>query len=528
MNTAQMRSMLDQNTAFRPYLFPRGFLFTNDAGVDAQVYPFYGLWNSTRLGQYRFLVHPKQRFCYAEGEGITMALVGHAYDPVSEDGAWEEAALLQKAVSLYSGDKQAFTRYFNGWTGLFALFILEENSFRIYGDAAGMYTLYYGSHNGKCYCASHTNLLGDVCQLTQDPYIQKLVSYRFYHLFGISLPGDLSPYADFKRLIPNHFAEFTGSWKPVRFFPTEEDALLDTPYDSLIDQAAGILQRSMGMLHRKWERPAISMTGGCDSKTTLACTNGNYAHYSYFSYTSSDSESVDARAAGEICRMLGLEHRVYTISDRDEDYPDVEKIRSLMEYNTGSVGGHNRNDVRKRAFFLQVDDFDVEVKSWVSEVGRAYYHKRFAKKRFPKKLTARYATTLYKVFVTNRKLVKQTDRIFEAYLEKYCSAGVFDQIPWYDLLFWEFRMSSWNGTVITGEQHISYDITIPYNNRRLLQCLLSTPVEKRAADVPHRDIMAKMNPQIAQCGIAVVNVKHTDNRAKMERLYLEVASRLPF
>ena len=89
-------------------------------------------------------------------------------------------------------------------------------------------------------------------------------------------------------------------------------------------------------------------------------------------------------------------------------------------------------------------------------------------------------------------------------------------------------MSSWNGTVITGEQHISYDITIPYNNRRLLQCLLSTPLEKRAADVPHRDIMAKMNKQIAECGIAVVNVKHTDNRAKMERLYLEVASRLPF
>ncbi len=89
-------------------------------------------------------------------------------------------------------------------------------------------------------------------------------------------------------------------------------------------------------------------------------------------------------------------------------------------------------------------------------------------------------------------------------------------------------MSSWNGLVITGEQQISYDIAIPYNNRILLQLMLSVPVEKRIEDALHKDIMRRMNPSISDCGISVVNVKHTEKRAKLERLYLGISARRRF
>ena len=57
----------------------------------------------------------------------------------------------------------------------------------------------------------------------------------------------------------------------------------------------------MKLIHKKWDKPAISLTGGCDSKTTLACTKGEYENYNYFSYISNDSEEVDAIAAKKIC-----------------------------------------------------------------------------------------------------------------------------------------------------------------------------------------------------------------------------------
>ena len=58
--------------------------------------------------------------------------------------------------------------------------------------------------------------------------------------------------------------------------------------------------------------------------------------------------------------------------------------------------------------------------------------------------------------------------------------------------------------------------------------MLSTPVEYRIKDKIHKDIVKLMNADIAECGISVVNVKHTAMRAKMERMYLNVFSKLPF
>ena len=70
---------------------------------------------------------------------------------------------------------------------------------------------------------------------------------------------------------------------------------------------------------------------------------------------------------------------------------------------------------------------------------------------------------------------------------------------------------------------MSFDITIPYNNRRLLELLLSTSIEKRIHAIPHKDIMRVSNKEIADIGISVTNVKHTNKRAKMEKNLFRVS-----
>lgn len=500
---------------------------TNNKKIDTEAYPFYNSWTSHAFFGYRFLVHPKQKYFELQTENIGIALIGHAYNPLTKEHS--ENVLIENAINYYCENEVCFTEYFNQWTGSFVLFLFDDGCIRIYGDAAGMYTVFYGVCENNFYCSSHTNLLGDVCNLQFDPYVKELIDYKFYHLFGKTLPGDISPYLEFKRLIPNHFIEYKNkSFIISRFFPNDKNSLINLPYEEIVSRSAEILSSSMKLIHKKWERCAISLTGGCDSKTTLSCTNGVYNKYSYFSYISSDAEKIDAKAAQKICSILDIDHHTYRISNNDNDYKNILSIDKIMEYNCGSIGKNNPNDIRKRAFFIGCSDFDVEVKSWVSEVARAYYHKRFLKRHFPKKLTAKYATNLYKVFIHNRKLINSTDKIFDNFLQTYYSNDVFKKIPWYDLFFWEFRMSSWNGLVITGEHQISYDITIPYNNRYLLQLMLSTPVEYRINDEIHKDIMKTMNPLIANCDISVVNVKHTKNRARLERLYLFVFSKFRF
>lgn len=85
-----------------------------------------------------------------------------------------------------------------------------------------------------------------------------------------------------------------------------------------------------------------------------------------------------------------------------------------------------------------------------------------------------------------------------------------------------------NGLVITGEHRYSCDITIPYNNRRLLTLMLAIPVEMRINDELYWKVRSYANPDVDDAGIQINNLKHTSNRAKMERLYLEIHSRFPW
>ena len=143
----------------------------------------------------------------------------------------------------------------------------------------------------------------------------------------------------------------------------------------------------------------------------------------------------------------------------------------------------------------------------------------------PKKVTPRILTTLYKVIINNKNLSTQTDKIFEEYLNKYYTDRDFNNIDWYDLMFWEYRVAAWNGLVITGEHLYSFDITIPYNNRILLRYLLSTPLNYRIIDKPHKDIQMKGNEKIANIGISVQNVEHTKIRMIMEKIYFDICSK---
>ena len=82
--------------------------------------------------------------------------------------------------------------------------------------------------------------------------------------------------------------------------------------------------------------------------------------------------------------------------------------------------------------------------------------------------------------------------------------------------------------MITGQHRYSGEITIPYNNRRLLELMLAVPENVRMEDRLYKEIRAYSDPTVDETGVQITNLKHTSNRAKAERLYLEVHSRLPF
>lgn len=206
-----------------------------------------------------------------------------------------------------------------------------------------------------------------------------------------------------------------------------------------------------------------------------------------------------------------------------------EIVAQILRWNCGDLRDSNANDVRKRIALDKIDDYDVEVKSWASEIGRAYYSKRFhGRTKFPKKPSGRACTTLYKFFLHDRRLVHETDKVFENFIRDYYEPAKENPVEWFEQFFWEFRVPAWNGLVITGEHWYSDEITIPYNNRLLLTMLLSVPIEDRVSDKLYKEIRAAKNPLIDQTGVAVTNLLHTERREKLENLYWSLHSKFPF
>lgn len=269
------------------------------------------------------------------------------------------------------------------------------------------------------------------------------------------------------------------------------------------------------------------MTGGMDSKATLASANGLYDRFKYYSYDSMSGDKPDAKAAAIIAKAIGVDHKIYSISENDNDFENIYEITKIMEHNLGDIGKVNANDVRKRIYFMNTDKFDVEVKSWVSEIGRANYYKKFGKNKMPERLTPRQMTTMYKFFSYNRILAIETDKIFKKYIERVKFDDIFNYDS-SDMYLWEFRYGSWGGLVITSEHRVSYDITIPYNNRLLMELFLKLPLEKRIKDTPHYDLIKKLNPLIDETGITVTNYNETKKRMYMEKVYYIVNNALPF
>ena len=510
----EMERLLELYPEYRDKIFIRGFLFT-DIQQDTTAYPFYDLWQKEDIAGFYLYVSPEQRLYHVQNEDEYLILIGHAYDPVRLIAA--EKQILMEMLSLLS-NHELFFDALNRLTGVFTMIRINRNGVYVIGDATCMQATYYTIWKGHIYITSHTTLLRDMLGLDMDPYIERLVSYRFFSLFGNALPGDLTPYVSVKRLVPNHYLWISGGEIDTRRFYIPHKLSLSVK--EITDRSAELLHNSLMLISNKWAHPAISCTGGCDSKTTLACASGMYSNFSYFSYVSNDSEKADADAASKITKALGIPHRIYLIPDKDEKTKDIEIVRRILEYNTGDICPLNQNDIRKRAYFAEIHDFDIEVKSWVSEIGRAYYSKRFnGRKSFGVYPTPRKCTTMYKFFLHNRKLVRETDQVFQDYLTRYFESDPMAPVEWQDQFFWEYRVSAWNGRVITGEQRYSFDITIPYNNRILLSFLLSASVDQRIHDMIYQKIRDKMNPDIDRTGISVQNLKHTKRRAWLENIY---------
>lgn len=528
----EMKSILSDYAQYRDKLYCRGFLITDRVDIPMDEYPFYGNWDTKCIAVddenslYIICHRQTKSYIYNDGNAVHF-IIGHAYNPYQMES--DEEVILDGLSKALRNSIYEYWEKESELTGVFCVGFIRNNQITFSTDCAGMQLVYYGKDKENFFISSHSKLVADLCGFLQDEYITRLVNSRFYKYWGTFLPGDRSPFRELKRVVPNfsyryRFGKKSFSFK--RFFPNSAiDEVEECEYESVIQDIGEILENSMELIMKKWpgRKAAISVTGGRDSTTTLAAANKYYNGFQYFSYISNDAEKADAIAAHEICDYLDLNHKIYMIPDESKLYQDIDILKKIFECNAGCIGHNNLNDVKKRIYLDTINDFDVEVKSWVDELSRGEAQNKYNTRKFPERPTPGYYRCMWKVIV-DPFLIRESNKIFKSYLDKYYDEETLSYLPWTDYFFWEFSWSSGEGTFLTSEHKYSSDITIPYNNRKLLRTMFTVPLNKRLDSCIQKDLIHLLDKRIEEANIVVKNLAHTELWSFIIRTYMRVFS----
>ena len=526
INRQDIEKIITRRPAFSDLVFQRGFLITT-SDADLTKISFCRKWVKQQLGSFFIWTHPNTNlFHTTDTNGKLFFLLGHAYDPVKM--VFKEEDILQELSSSFESDHDAYQDVIDGLTGIFLTGVIDGSKIRFQSDAVSMYASFSGIIDGQFYLGSHSNLVECLTGVARDPYVDELVTYKYYPYFGASLPGVMSAYRGLERTQCNSEYFYDGqAISSARIYPRRKPEA--RPYRDLIQEICTLLENNMTLIWSKWgEKAALSLTGGRDSTTSLAGAHNLLSSLRTFSYVSCEGEQYDASAAELIAKEVQVSHETYQIELSEEEQAECEDMGSIIDYNMGSIGGVKEKDIRKRVFFFHHPKFEVEIKSWVDEIGRARLHKRYLKKQFPERLKPRYLTTVYKPFGLNRKLVRKTDEAFSAYIDRYYPKEVLDLVPWWDLIYWEYLWASNEALHLVGEHMLTALVTIPFNNRILLDTMLCVDLEKRIDDSIQKDIIECLLPAINQTGVHVKDFGWDRKRELAERLYWEVQTKLPF
>ena len=136
----------------------------------------------------------------------------------------------------------------------------------------------------------------------------------------------------------------------------------------------------------------------------------------------------------------------------------------------------------------------------------------------PSVLTERHCSIFQTRYFLHPLLLRWSDRQYYKFLREIHLEKPLFNYEHTDSFYWEIRMGAWGQAVISTQQ-IYHRMTIPMNNRKILDMFLCLPREDRKRDDVHKDVMRVMNPKVVEAGIEIPNLYFHSYRIWMEKLY---------
>lgn len=427
--------------------------------------------------------HPDVPVCHVTDSGRSLTLIGQLLDP--RHPADTNTQVLEKLCrnTWSNGDLAGFPRLTDPYCGRWIIIAASGDRAIIVHDAAGQRQVHYAHQSDITYCASQAGPIADFLGLSPDPEAEQFLELcrnemgeHFHHQFW--WPGDTTLFKQVKRLLANHFLDFSTG-KSHRFFGQEE--FKKSSIEQIVSDACKLFQGSMTAIKNR--HPMIlACTAGWDSRLLMAASWS--ARKDIFYYTNRrygwPLRHPDLAVPGKLLSGNGLKHHIINIRP-----PMSEEFAEIYRKNVDTP--HDAWGVKAEAELKSLPQGAIILSGTVSEVCRRFFWNRAPVPDITPELLAQL--TKEKTALCDTPFAMKA---FAQWLEK----AQFKSLHTLDMFYWEHRAGGWAATS-RDELAISHERISLYNCRELLKLMLSADESYREApDYPlYRMIIEKLWPE---------------------------------
>lgn len=421
-------------------------------------------WQQHRLfSSFCLTSHPDLTVTHAQQGNKELWLIGYILDPARPERT--DADILQHLLQQSGPSVTSIFGQTNTLSGRWILIFRDQGHTFLFHDAAGLRQVCFATDTGgHLWCASQPGLLATELDLRTDAETKAFLDSAGYK--GLNepwWPGDSSPYAEVRQLLPNHYLDMQAQ-QVHRYWPV--GPLASRPPEQAAREGAEILRGSLRSANRRFEL-ALPLTAGWDSRVLLASTKDIAPEVFYYtlqySHMKPDHEDIVVPQ-----KLLGkFQHQHHVLPCPGSMSPAFEEV-----YMSNVSHAHPSWGVIAEGLLRHYPEQKVCLKGSVSEIARNFYNNNGQPISDAEVDANRLGALCW--MGDNPFALKH----FEAWLKEAREVTKDTGIRVMDLFYWEQRVGKWQA-VSQLEWDIVQEAFTPYNCRQLLEVLLSADARYR-------------------------------------------------
>lgn len=448
-------------------LYPSGFIFTEESiSKLPQYYKHISI-----LDKYKFYYDSSMNPILYHYDNKFIIIYGH-FVHAGFEKAIDDKELPKILLKTYSDDYDEFLSIIDFIGGRFVIIIGNENSTEVFQDATGARSTYYMMN--KDVIASHIYLISDNFNCIED-YLSSVVPPLQNSFMS-------TKYENVRSLIPN-FKLHIQSKEVKRFFPRNQNRYLRLTEKERVDMVEVLWKKQLSFYINEYDNILLSLTGGNDSRVSLALVNEFKDKLLFFTYSPSASSynpenkshrilDKDRIIVEKILQDVKLNHKFIHYDESLEENILDEDIINILNRNTTQE--HSRILLAYYEKFFPQENL-LHIRGNLLEIGRAYF------------ITAKKTNNPIEVYNTfhfgiKKYINENIDSDVNIYINNQLDKmGYNDNLYDYhvlDLFYWENRTGRWHAEVLNETDYV-FETMLPFNMRAIIELSLSFSLTKR-------------------------------------------------